>query len=221
VKILVIDDHELIREGLRPVLEQLGAPDAAPALVLEAPDYDRALEIALVHPDLDLVLLDFRMPNVTGFAALVDFQERYPDIPVVMMSGDDDPALVREAFDCGALGFIPKSSPTAVILNALRLVLSGGTYLPREIMAAHPPPEERTATSKRHSGDPAAQLGLTPRQTDVLWLVLEGKSNKVICRELGLAEGTVKNHVAAVLKALDATNRVQALIAAAKRGIKA
>jgi DNA-binding NarL/FixJ family response regulator len=220
VKILVIDDHELIREGLRPVLEQLGTDDA-PAVVLEAPNYDRALELALAHPDLDLVLLDFRMPNVTGFAALVDFQERHPDIPVVMMSGDDDPALVREAFDCGALGFIPKSSPTAVILSALRLVLSGGTYLPREIMAAHPPPEERASASKRHSGDPAAQLGLTPRQTDVLWLVLEGKPNKVICRELGLAEGTVKNHVAAVLKALDATNRVQALIAAAKRGIKA
>ena len=219
MKILVIDDHELIREGLRPVLEQLGAEDGGAVLVLEAPNYDRALEIALVHPDLDLVLLDFRMPNVTGFAALVDFQERYPDVPVVMMSGDDDPELVREAFDCGALGFIPKSSAKPVILGALRLVLAGGTYLPREIMAAHAP-EARPSASKRESSGQAADLGLTPRQTDVLWLVLAGKSNKVICRELGLAEGTVKNHVAAVLKALDATNRVQAVIAAAKRGIK-
>jgi DNA-binding NarL/FixJ family response regulator len=220
LKILVIDDHELIREGLRPVLEQLGAPDGESTLVLEAANYDRALEIALAHPDLDLVLLDFRMPNVTGFAALVDFQERHPDIPVVMMSGDDDPALVREAFDCGALGFIPKSSTTPVIQSALRLVLSGGTYLPREIMAAHPASSERAAPAP-HDSSGAAGLGLTPRQTDVLWLVLAGKSNKVICRELGLAEGTVKNHVAAVLKALDATNRVQALIAAGKRGIKA
>jgi len=221
LKILVIDDHELIREGLRPVLEQLGAPDGESTLVLEAPNYDRALEIALVHPDLDLVLLDFRMPNVTGFAALVDFQERHPDIPVVMMSGDDDPALVREAFDCGALGFIPKSSTTPVIQSALRLVLSGGTYLPREIMAAHLAPDETAHASKREGSGSATGLDLTPRQTDVLWLVLAGKSNKVICRELGLAEGTVKNHVAAVLKALNATNRVQALIAAAKRGIKA
>ncbi len=221
MKILVIDDHELIREGLRPVLEQLAQHEGEEMLVLEASRYERALQIADENPDLDLVLLDFRIPDVTGFAALVDFQERFPEVPVVMMSGDDDAALVRGAFDRGALGFIPKSSPSPVILNALRLVLSGGTYLPREAMGA-PPAAQAEAPARAHHGDgTAAQLGLTPRQIDVLWLVLEGKSNKVICRELGLAEGTVKNHVAAVLKALNATNRVQALIAAAKLGIKA
>jgi DNA-binding NarL/FixJ family response regulator len=221
MKILVIDDHELIREGLRPVLEQL-ATGGGQARVLEAHDYARAVEIADANPDLDLVLLDFNLPNVIGFAALVDIQERHPEVPVVVMSGEDDPALMREAFEHGALGFLPKTSTTSVILGALRLVLSGGTYLPREIMGA----------SRSHGAAPAAspgssvikgveQLGITPRQTDVLALLLAGKSNKVICRELNLAEGTVKNHVAAVLKALNANNRVEALIAAGKLGIKA
>lgn len=214
MKILVVDDHELIREGLRPVLEELGAGEAV--AVLEAHDFARALELAAAHPDCDLALLDFNLPNVAGFAALVDLQERFPDIPVVMMSGEDDPAIMREAFERGALGFIPKSSPKAVILNALRLVLSGGSYLPREMMASAAAPRAKPGRS-----DAGESLGLTPRQSDVLALVLAGKSNKVICRELGLAEGTVKNHVAAVLKALDATNRVEAVVAAAKLGLKA
>ena len=220
MKILVIDDHELIREGLRPVLEQLGPASGGEAVsVLEASTYTRAVEIASANPDLDLVLLDFNLPNVTGFAALVDLQERFPEVPVVIMSGQDDAALVRETFERGALGFIPKSSSTPVILNALRLVLSGGTYLPREIMASPPAKPARGTAGVRVAG--AEGLGLTPRQSEVLALLLAGKSNKVICRELELAEGTVKNHVAAILKALNATNRVEALIAAGKLGIKA
>jgi DNA-binding NarL/FixJ family response regulator len=219
VKILVVDDHELIREGLRPVLEELG-DGASPVQVLEAHDYSRALEIAAAHPDLDLALLDFNLPNVAGFAALVDIQERYPGLPVVMMSGEDDPGVVREALERGALGFIPKTSPRAVILNALRLVLSGGSYVPREIMGAARPAKARAAADRGERGAGMEVLGLTPRQSEVLELLLAGKSNKVICRELGMAEGTVKNHVAAILKALDATNRVEAVIAAAKLGLK-
>jgi DNA-binding NarL/FixJ family response regulator len=135
------------------------------------------------------------------------------------MSGQDDATLVRETFERGALGFIPKTSPSAVILNALRLVLAGGTYLPREIMAA--PTAARGANPGKPISADAVDLGLTPRQGEVLALVLAGKSNKAICRELNLSEGTVKNHVAAVLKALNAANRVEALIAAARLGIKA
>lgn len=215
MKVLVIDDHALVREGLRPVLEQLSPGETV--LVLEAHSYARGVEIAAAHRDLDLVLLDLNLPNVTGLAALVDLQERFPEVPVVIVSGEEGPGLVRETFERGALGFIPKSSTTAVILSALRLVLSGGTYVPPEIMLDAP---ASAAPAKRAPVDLPA-LGLTPRQAEVLQLVLAGKSNKVICRELGLAEGTVKNHVAAVLKALDASNRVEALVAAAKLGIKA
>jgi DNA-binding NarL/FixJ family response regulator len=219
VKILVVDDHELIREGLRPLLLEL-ADDANAVQVLEAHDYSRALEIAGAHPDLDLALLDFNLPNVAGFAALVDIQERYPGLPVVMMSGDDDPGVVREALERGALGFIPKTSSKAVILNALRLVLSGGSYVPREIMGAPRPVKAGAESERGKRGAGTAVLGLTPRQSEVLELLLAGKSNKVICRELGMAEGTVKNHVAVILKALDATNRVEAVVAAAKLGLK-
>jgi DNA-binding NarL/FixJ family response regulator len=228
VKILVVDDHHLIREGLRPLLERLGERGDE-AAVMEAASYDEALVYADSHPELDLVLLDLRLPNVSGFAALVDLQERHPDVPVVVMSGEDDPDLMREALERGALGFIPKSSPSHVILNALRLVLAGGTYVPPEIMSAaafaprplRPSPSPDRRGEHQASGGAAERLGLTPRQMDVLALLLAGQPNKLICRELDLAEGTVKNHVAAVLKALNVTTRVQAVIAAAKLGITA
>jgi DNA-binding NarL/FixJ family response regulator len=212
----MVDDHHLMRDGLRPVLEQLGTP-SDPASVFEASSYAAAIERADEHPDMDLVVLDLHLPDVTGFAALADLQERHPGLPIVVMSGEDDPALMRQAIDYGALGFIPKSSPSAVILSALRLVLSGGTYLPREIMWNATPPAEASVVPA--SPIPPG-LDITPRQADVLALLLAGKSNKVICRELDLAESTVKNHVAAVFKALNVTSRVQAVLAAAKLGIK-
>jgi DNA-binding NarL/FixJ family response regulator len=219
VKILIVDDHHLIREGMRPVLKQL-APEGESAEVLEAASFQSALGVAGEHPDLDLVLLDLHLPDVTGFAALADLQERHPSLPVVVVSGEDDPQLVRMALDHGALGFIPKSSTSQVILNALRLVLSGGTYLPREVMSAPAAPAKPSELQNASAHKRLEALGITPRQADVLLLLLAGKSNKLICRELNLAEGTVKNHLAAVFKALNVASRVEAVIAAGKLGIK-
>lgn len=217
MKILMVDDHHLIRDGMRPVLQQLTMP-GDPVEVFEAASFEAALEAADSHPDLDLVLLDLRLPDVTGFAALSDLQDRHPGLPIVVMSGEDDPALVRAAFEHGALGYIPKSSTTQVILNALRLVLSGGTYLPREVMGSTQAPAAEVAAPTARTLPPG--LDITPRQADVLTLLLAGKSNKGICRELNLAESTVKNHVAAVFKALNVTTRVQVVLAAARLGIK-
>ena len=218
MRVLVVDDHAIIRQGRRAVLAQLGQP-GDPVEVLEAAGYGEALACIAATPDIDLVLLDLRMPDVTGFAALADIEDRHPDVPVVLMTGEEDPALMREAFEHGALGFIPKSSAPPVILAALRLVLSGGTYVPPQAMGSlrpqAPPPKSEPMNAAL-----VDRLGLTPRQTDVLTLLLAGKSNKVISRELNLAEGTVKNHVAAVLKALDVDTRVQAVIAAARLGLK-
>ena len=108
MKVLVVDDHALIRQGLKPVLAQLGQPGET-VEVLEASGYAEALERIGATPDLDLVLLDLRMPGVSGFVALADIEDRYPDVPVVIMTGEEEPELVREAFEHGALGFIPKS----------------------------------------------------------------------------------------------------------------
>jgi len=211
MKLLIVDDHHLIREGLRPVLKRLG--DGEETEVLEAGSFEAAVEFADAHPDLDLLILDLRLPNVAGFAALCDLQERHPSLPIVIMSGEDDPELMRQAIEHGALGFIPKSSRADVILNALRLVLSGATYVPRQLMAAPPaaaPPPAKPAPAR------LTGLGLTPRQADVLELLVAGKSNKAICRELNLAEGTVKTHIAAVFKALNVTSRVQAVLAVSR-----
>jgi len=215
MKVLMIDDHHLVRDGMRPVLERLAGPGEALA-VLEAATFAAGLAEIERHADIELVLLDLRLPDVAGFDALARLQREHPDLPVVVMSGEDDAGLVREALQRGALGYVPKSSQPAVILQALRLVLSGGTYVPREIMGGG---EGRPPAAPGAAG--LAGLGLTPRQAEVLPLLLAGKSNKQICRELGMAEGTVKSHIAAIFRALGVTTRVQAVLAVGKLGIKA
>jgi DNA-binding NarL/FixJ family response regulator len=220
MKMLIVDDHQLVRDGLHHVLTQLGTQDN-PVAVLEEASYGDALACADRNPDLDLLLLDLCLPDVAGYAALVDLQESHPDIPVVIMSGLDDPGIVRECMERGAMGFIPKSSSTRVILQALRLVLSGGIYLPRQALeeikerplpvAVAPPLPQPAITPQT--------LGLTERQAEVLKLIIAGKTNKMICRELTLAEGTVKNHVAALLKVFNVTTRVQIVLVAAKIGL--
>lgn len=215
MKILLVDDHHLIRDGMRPVLERLATGE--PVEVFEAETFEAAVETAARHDDLDLVLLDLRLPGVTHFEALEGLRARFPALPIVLMSGDDEPDLVRGALERGALGYIPKSSTSEVLLNAIRLVLSGGTYLPPEAIGRQSRGAAPVASSAE---DIAARLGITPRQADVLALLLAGKSNKLISRELNLAESTVKNHIAAVFRALDVTTRVQAVLAAAKLGIK-
>ena len=215
MKILLVDDHHLIRDGMRPVLERLDPSE--PVEVFEAATFEAAVETASRHDDLDLVLLDLRLPGVTHFEALDGLRERFPALPILLMSGDDEPDLVRGALERGALGYIPKSSNSEVLLNAIRLVLSGGTYLPPEAIGRQ---SRGAAPAGSSAEDIAARLAITPRQADVLALLLAGKSNKLISRELNLAESTVKNHVAAVFRALDVTTRVQAVLAASKLGIK-
>lgn len=204
MKILVADDHALIREALCHVLGQL----AADVNVIEAADSAAALRLAAEHTDLDLVLLDLNLPGVGGFAVLSELRAAQPALPVVVLSAMDEQRSVAETFARGALGFIPKSGSNAVMLGALRLVLAGGQYLPPGLIST------LTATDRsRPVPLTVADLGLTARQHQVLALLAQGKSNRHICRELGLAEGTVKIHVTAILKALNVANRTQAVVA--------
>jgi DNA-binding NarL/FixJ family response regulator len=218
MKILVVDDHVLIREALRGLFREL-KPDAT---VLEAADAAQAMQLLADQPDAALLLLDLSLPDRDGFTLLAEVRERYPGLPVVVLSGFPDPANVLRALDYGALGFIPKSAGREVMKSALNLVFSGGVYIPTEILGSatsgelEPAPRGRIAVAKPNASP--ADLGLTERQIDVLALMMQGKSNKAVCRLLDLAEPTVKNHVTAILKALGASNRTEAVVAASTLG---
>jgi len=222
MRVLVVDDHALIRDALRRVLEQLERE----VTVVEAGDCGQAFRVIEAQPDLDLVLLVLNLPGMHGLAALTELRTRYPAVSVVVVSAANDRASVTQALDHGAMGFIPKSSSNEVLASALRLVLSGGIYIPPEILGRAEPQMEPGSV-----GSPASDagssprrllpsdLGLTERQAQILILLMQGKSNKLICRELDLAESTVKNHVTHVLKTLNVTSRTQAVIAAARIGL--
>ncbi len=217
MKILIVDDHVLIRDALRGVLRDL-KPEA---LIFEAIDSRQALHLATDHPDLQLALLDLNLPDRDGFAVLKELRERYPALSIVVLSGFHERVNVMRALDLGASGFIPKSAPREVMFGALNLVFSGGVYIPPEILEAHAAaPDQASPTSGTWTGaQPSpASLGLTERQIDVLALLMQGKSNKAICRKLDLAEPTVKNHVTAILKALKVSNRTEAVLAATSLG---
>ena len=216
MKILIVDDHPLIREALRGLLVTLDDKME----VIEAGDCTAALAATARHPDLALILLDIHMPGMSGLDALSTFREQYPAVPVVVMSGSESRDDVMRAIDGGAMGFLPKSQPSRVMINALRLVLAGGVYLPVEILGVPTASAAPANTSATGAGRLPADHGLTQRQTEVLALLVQGKPNKIICRELGLAEGTVKIHVTAILRALDVTNRTQAVFAVNRLGLK-
>jgi DNA-binding NarL/FixJ family response regulator len=214
LKVLVVDDHPLIREALRQVLKAL---DQDIELV-DAAGAQEAFKAAGQHDAFDLILLDLALPDADGFDVLRELRERHPSFPVVVLSASEQVQAVMRALDAGAMGFIPKTSSNERLLNALRLVLSGGVYLPAEVLRHSPMPvlSKPAATAEVSYRD----LGLTQRQAQVLALLVQGKPNKIICRELNLAEGTVKIHVTAILKALGVTNRTQAVIAVGKLGLK-
>ncbi len=220
MKILVVDDHVLIREALRGLFKEL-KPDAT---VLEAPDAPQTMQLLADQPDVALILLDLSLPDRDGLALLAEVRERYPSISVVVLSGFPDRANVVRALEHGALGFIPKSAGREVMTSALNLVFSGGVYIPPEILGSvksertEPSPPSGSAAARPQASP--ADLGLTGRQVDVLALMMQGKSNKAICRRLELAEPTVKNHVTAILKALGVSNRTEAVLAAAALGWK-
>ena len=221
MKVMIVDDHPLIREALRAVLQPLDSEIS----LLEAQSGPEALQLADIHPDLRLILLDLTLPGMDGFSALEALREAHPAIPIVVLSASDQVSVVMQALDGGAMGFIPKTSTTQVLINALRLVLSGGVYLPPEILREHhatPEPTARVAAEAARSGRALLprDIGLTERQAQVLALLIQGKPNKLICRHLNLAEGTVKIHVTAILKALNVMNRTQAVIAVSKLGMK-
>jgi DNA-binding NarL/FixJ family response regulator len=214
MKILVVDDHTLIREALRGVLQEL-KPEAD---VIDASSCREALELAQANAgELDLILLDLSLPDGDGFDTLGELRDLYPAVAIVVLSASRDRDSVTKALDLGALGFIPKSASRAVMVSALQLVFAGGIYVPPEILQR---PQKAPMSAPVSAPMSPSELGLTERQIDVLALMMQGKSNKAVCRELDLAEATVKNHVTAILRALKVTNRTEAVLAVAEFGWK-
>jgi DNA-binding NarL/FixJ family response regulator len=202
MKVLIADDHALFREGLRYVLDALSRS----LTVLDAANGQQALSLVDRHEDLDLLLLDLSMPGMHGFDTLELLGQRYPALPVVILSASSHPRDVQRALNAGAMGFIPKSYTAAAMIGALQLVLSGHAYVPPEMFS-----NTASARQSRHNNE--GKKTLTRRQLDVLSLMQRGQPNKLIAAQLGLAESTVKMHVTAILKTLSVTNRTQAAVA--------
>jgi DNA-binding NarL/FixJ family response regulator len=206
MRALVIDDHPLIQEIMPAVLRKaLGEVAVATEATLEA-GLSRAA--GAVQPDL--VLLDLGLPGCEGLAALERFRMRFPQLPVVVISGTADRASIRGALEAGANGFIPKTSKPDVMIAALKVVAAGGTYVPPEAL-------EDAAVKGQRRRDGAVDL--TDRQTDVLRLILKGYNNERIASELAIAPNTVKQHAHAVFTALGVSSRAEAMIAAARLGL--
>lgn len=219
MKVLIIDDHPLVREALAGVVAELDRD----ALTIQADCAEAAMAALGEHEDLTLCLLDLSLPDADGMSLLARIRGERPEVPVVVLSAHDQRATVLAAIDCGAMGFISKRSATTVLVEALRLVLVGGVYLPPELLRGEAAPtvvpQPRTVAA-----DPLARaaesLALTKRQIEVLALLVQGKPNKLICRELNLAEGTVKTHAAAIFRALGVSNRTQAVFALGRLGVQ-
>jgi DNA-binding NarL/FixJ family response regulator len=197
LRVLIVDDHALFRDGLALILRSVDASTE----VTHAADVPSALQALGDGAAPDLVLLDLALPGVAGAAAVRMLRQQAEQCPVVVLSGSDDMRLVRECIDAGAMGFIPKASDSRSMLEALARVLQGNVVLP-----------EIVATVDTEGPESRLEL-LTPRQTEVLQRLVQGKSNRVIADELGIVEHTVKSHVSVVLQVLQVSNRTEAVYA--------
>lgn len=230
LRILVVDDHDLVRAGVTAAASELSSN----AEVFSAASIAGAVEIIERHRDIDLVLLDLVLPDAIGFSGLEAVLHASPDVPIILLTADARRETMEQAFLMGASGYIPKSSNMQIIVNALRIILAGGRYLPGELLDGRPAETPRAGSYVAPAGtegeaggegtepcDPSAHeafdgsadfttYGLTARQRAVAALLRKGMSNKEICRELDLSVSTVKTHIASILRALRTSSRAKA-----------
>lgn len=210
MRILLIDPHELFREGLRYVLQKLhgGATE-----ILEAGDFYEGLTMAGQHPDL--VLLELHAPGCDGAVSIKLFRRQFPSVPLVVVSSEEDRQVIGRALDYGANGFVCKSAKEGALLGALRLVLEGGVYVPAQYLSQSAPVPAGAVVGRKSIRD----YGLTERQMNILGYLTAGLGNKEIGNMIGIAEGTVKVHVAAVFQALHVNSRTEAVRVAERLGL--
>ena len=205
---LIADDHPLFREALRGAVQRI-LPDAS---LCEADSVDALYGLVEANPDADLLLMDLNMPGAHGFSALVHLRALHPQLPVVVVSAREEPAVMRRALDHGALGFIPKSADSETIGIAVGQVLDGERWAPAAAASAPAMDRDEEAVARR-------LRELTPQQFRVLQMLGEGRLNKQIAWELGVSEATIKAHVTAVLRKLGVNNRTQAVLMAGRLAV--
>ncbi|WP_225782397.1 response regulator transcription factor [Xenophilus sp. Marseille-Q4582] len=219
MKILIADDHRLVIEAVKAKLSELQS-DIEFVLAMSVDELR-----ACAADDIDLALIDLNIPGAEGHSHIDELRRRHPAVPVIVLSGYEDPAIMRAVLDRGVLGFIPKAYSPDVMLSAVRLVLAGGAYVPPMLLsglsltggAAPAGAAEAPAAARGPAGAPTLEhlrKVLTERQVEVLQLLSQGKPNKLIGRSLGISEGTVKIHLAAIFRALNVRNRTEAVVAA-------
>ena len=246
MKVLLVDDHPLVLSALQAVIENIGGGNT----VVGVDSAAAARAALQADPDFDLVLLDLALGDADGFEVLVEFRSAYPAVPVVVVSASDRMSDVIRAIDSGAMGFVPKRSTHAELHEALHMVMTGAMYVPPSMLglpfgrgsqvggdtvpgvmrpqgepafttAGGNAPLGSSAQPEAHQKVPTpAELGLTPRQAEVLSLLLQGLPNKLIARQLNLSVETVKDHVAAVLRALNVSSRTQAVLAVSQMAMQ-
>ena len=212
--IILADDHDLVRETLKFYLERL-EPETK---VSEAGNFSEALELASTAESVDLIILDYLMPGMNGLTGLEVMREQFPDVPTVILSGVLEPDDVLKAIQHGAAGVIPKTLTAARMEGALRLILSGETYIPSVIVSAGGLGGARPAAGGVDFPPASPLSALTPREREVLKHLTGGHTNKEIGRLLGIQEVTVKLHLRGVFRKLGATNRTQAVKIAMQLG---
>jgi DNA-binding NarL/FixJ family response regulator len=207
MKAILADDHALFRDGFVLLLQQ-HEPDMQCRV---ADTFDDALACLQGDPDVDLLMLDLNMPGMLGARSVQAVQEAHPGLPVVILSGEERASQMEALLAAGASGYIPKSSSAPVMISAIRLVLAGGVYVPPQMMTG--------ARSTPRVQLPDTAMHLTGRQLDVLRLLAQGRSNKLICRELDISEGTLKTHINAIYRVLNVINRTEAALEAKRLGL--
>jgi two-component system, NarL family, nitrate/nitrite response regulator NarL len=213
MQILVVDDHPLVLDAAANALRGSGTAQAVDC-VTSLQEARKQLERGLAYA---LVVLDLKLQDADKLQGLLALREDYPDLPVLVFSAEDAPEVIAGAFENGARGYVPKSQPMEMLVNAVRMVLAGGTYIPPqalrvlgiELRATHP-----AATTKEFE-----LPHLSPRQTDVFRLLLQGMPNKIIASRLGMAEGTVRAHLNSLFRSLQVHNRAQAILRARQYGL--
>jgi DNA-binding NarL/FixJ family response regulator len=205
IRLIIADDHPLFRGALREAVSGLFEDID----IAEAGSFEDLAKLLERGADVDLILLDLTMPGVRGFSGLMYLRAQYPSVPIIVVSANDDPGVIRRCMDFGASGFIPKTLGIETMRGAINRVFQGGVWSPPEI--------DLGAGADTETADLLTRLtSLTPQQVRVLMMLSEGLLNKQIAYELGVSEATVKAHVSAILQKLGVESRTQAVIAASK-----